>query len=340
MFQHSRSVSFIGDPTAQNMNVLKRGHHQNENLIHRGNQQLESSATTKNNHNYISSDTIMGGNKQPMKNLSKTTPSGKKASTRRRAFGDISNKKANGGGGFGKESSSAKRNPQQNDVLKPRSNNSLLPRGIRNVLTPQNARFAILPEQTKSTRLEGSLNQAINNRNTISQQSPLSSRQHPSARTTAQQVKRHPPLKLEPVPDIERPAGRTWKQQLEYDLKGEDDIASISTIDNILNLESCFSPQDRWRKERDLHWKHQKEKDDEEDRQVQEQIQAIMDREQKEAEEGLDSLYDAIDNLEIFSDSCHDIIKQDDLQGEEWTTPDLSGFDLSLSDDDDLSFPL
>lgn len=336
MFHQSRSVSFNGDPSAQNMNVLKRGHHQNENIIHRGNQQLKSSAAKTNNSNYNSSDTLK---KQPMKTLSKT-PSGKNTSTRRRAFGDISNKKASGGGGFGKESSLAKRNPQQNnDVLKPRSNNSLLPRGIRNVPTPQttSTRFAILPEQSKP-----SLNQATNTGNTIRQQSLFSSRlQQPSAISTAQQVKRRPPLKSEPVPDIERTAGRTWKQQLEYDLKGEDDIASISSMDSILNLESVFSPEDRWRKERDLHWKYQKEKDDEEDRQVQEQIQAIMDREQKEADEGLDSLYGAIDNLEIFSNISHDIIiQQGDRLGEEWTTPDLSGFDLSLSDDDDLSFPI
>ena len=67
--------------------------------------------------------------------------------------------------------------------------------------------------------------------------------------------------------------------------------------------------------------------DDEEDRQVKEQIQAMMDREQKQAEDELDCLYDAIDNLEIFSESSHDS-KHDDL----------SGFDLSLPDD--LTFPL
>jgi hypothetical protein len=336
MFHQSRSVSFNGDPTAQNMNVLKRGHHQNENMIHRGNQQLKSSAGKNISGNYSGSDTLK---KQPMKTLSKT-PSGKNTSTRRRAFGDISNKKASGGGGFGKESSLAKLNLQQtNDVLKPRSNSSLLPRGIRNVPTPQTSRtrFDILPEQSKP-----SLNPAINIGNAIRQQSPFSSRlQQPSSRSTAQQVKSRPPLKLESVPDIERTAGRTWKQQLEYDLKGEDDMASISSMDSILNLESVFSPEDGWRKERDLHWKQQKEKDDEEDRQVKEQIQAIMDREQTEADEELDSLYGAIDNLNIFSKISHDvIIQQDDRLGEEWNTPDLSGFDLSLSDDDDLSFPL
>ena len=39
-------------------------------------------------------------------------------------------------------------------------------------------------------------------------------------------------LREETVPDIELPAGRTWNQQLKYDLKDEDDMASISPIYN------------------------------------------------------------------------------------------------------------
>ena len=314
MFHQRSSVSFGGDSSSQNVNVMRSSHHQNENLVrHRNNPIKPSASNNISKNNSFGNDTMMGG-KKPIKGLSKT-PHGKNTSTRRRAFGDISNTKTNNNNGFGKEQSSSlkQRNSQQKEILKPRSNN-LLPRSARKVQTTKNARFAILPEQPKDFRSEGSLN----NRNTI---------EHKSISTTIAQVKNHHIRKLDPVPDIERPAGRTWKQQLEYDLKDEDDLASISSMDSLLNLKSCFSPQERWEKERVLIWNHQREMDDEEDRQVKEQIQAMMDREQKQAEDELDCLYDAIDNLEIFSESSHDS-KHDDL----------SGFDLSLPDD--LTFPL
>ncbi len=292
MYHQRSSFSFGGDSASQNVNVLRNVQNQNENMIHRGNS-LKSSAST----NKSSNDA--GGKKL---GLSKT-PHGKSTSTRRRAFGDISNKKASNNV-FGKEPSS-----KQKEVLKPRSNTNLLPRSIRKAPSTQNTRFAILPEQPKPFRLEGSLQKA--DRNTIGQK-PLS--------TTTAQVKSHH-KKAEPFPDIERPAGRTWKQQLEYDLKDEDDLASLSSIDSLLNLKNSFSP--RWEQERDLLWKEQQEKHDEEDQKVRKHIQTIMDREEKEAQEELDRLYGAIDDLELFSHhsdgSVHD---------------DLSGFgDLNLSDD-------
>jgi len=144
--------------------------------------------------------------------------------------------------------------------------------------------------------------------------------------------------KVELVPDIELPAGRTWKQQLDYDLKDEDDLASTSSLDSILNLKDCLSPRARWIQERELELKHQKEEADEDDRQLQEQMKAMMDREQKETEEGLDSLYDVIDNLDIFSDD--DLGNNDNsLLREDWSLSDSSAFDLNSSAEDDLLFP-
>ena len=211
---------------------------------------------------------------------------------------------------------SSKRNLQQKEVLKPRSSN-LLPRSVRKAPTTQNTRFAILPEQPKPFRLEGSLNKSANASKTTEQKSLSTS-----------QVKSHRPRKVDPVPDIERIAGRTWKQQLEYDLKDEDDLASISSMDSLLNQKSSFNAQEMWEKQQDFLWNKQKEKDEEEDCQLREQIRAMMDREQKEAEDELDDLYNTIDNLEIFSvhsgnDSIHD---------------DLS--ELGLGHPDDLLFLL
>jgi hypothetical protein len=322
MFHH-RSVGFTGDSKAQNGNLLSSGRHQNENLIHRGNQLKSSLAANKNSY---SGTKVMGASKL---NNSSRTPSEKKASTRRRAFGDISNKKANDG--LAQKSNTAKRNPQQIDVLKPRSSN-LLPKATRSVPTTQTTRFAILPEKPKPSLIEGDIDQAANSKQkTVGQQGSFARNLESSIAIT--EGKSHT---SELVPDVERPAGRTWKQQLEYDLKSEDDAASISSIESDFDLENYFSPQDTWRKERDNIWKRQKEKDDEEDRQVLERIQAIIDREQEETEEGLDSLYDAIDNLEIFSDSSL-VDERNDRQGENWNAPDLTGFDLNLSAD--LSLP-
>ena len=97
-------------------------------------------------------------------------------------------------------------------------------------------------------------------------------------------IKRH--LKEEPVPEIERPAGRTWKEQLENELKDEDDIASTSSMDSILNLQACPSPRSKWKNWRESHFQRQKEEAEKEDQLLQEQIQAMVEREQEDDEEG------------------------------------------------------
>ena len=61
-------------------------------------------------------------------------------------------------------------------------------------------------------------------------------------------------------------------------------------------MDSCFGSNNVSEIDRDTDWKRQKEIDDEEDRQIQQEIQAIMDREQKETEEGLNIFYEAIGN--------------------------------------------
>ena len=325
---HNRSVSFAGDhATAQNMNVLRSGHHQNENLIHQGNS-LNSLRSRNSNI-----DTLFSA-KKPMNTLSKT-PSGKMASTRRRAFGDISNKKTKNE--FGKDSSSTtKQKPRTINILKHRSN-SLLPRAIRNVPTPQNTQIAILPVKSKSSSLRGGrLNQGICDENSFSESERSSIfSQHHSLSVEPADMKSCSPSKLQQYPDIERPAGRTWKQQLEYDLEAEEDLGSISSIESVLNTKGRVSPQDWYRKEMNFRSLCRK-KDHEEDRAVREQFQVLMDRERQEVEEGIDSFYDVIDDLRIFSDSSH-ISECDDSQGEDLTVVDISGLDLHISDDLSLS---
>jgi len=307
------------------MNVLSSSHRQNENLIHNGNQ-LKSIGSRRNNN-----DTVFSG-KKPMKTLSKT-PSGKMVSTRRRAFGDISNKKTKNDFGYN-SSSSIKTKPQKIEFSKPRSN-SLLPRASRNVPTPQKTRIAILPVQSKPSSLGGRHNKVIGNVSQIIERSSVSKNQN-SLSLKSLERKGCPPSKLEPYPDIEGPAGRTWKQQLEYDLEDEEDIASISSIESLLNAKRCISPEDCYRNEMNFRSMRQK-KDYEEDRAVQEQSLALTDRERHEVEDGIDSFYGDLDNLRIFSDSSH-LSESGDSQGGDDTVLDISGLDLDLSND--LSFPL
>jgi len=289
MYHQRSSFSFGGDSASQNVNVLRSGHHQNENLIRRGNALKPAGLSNNSNTNDLAA-------KKPLKGLSKT-PHGKSTSTRRRAFGDISNKKTNNNLSL---SSSAKRNiSQPSEVLKPLSNN-LLPRSTRKA---PSTRFAILPEQPKPFA-------------TVQQKPVATAKATSNTRSQKAQV----------YPDIERPAGRTWKQQLEYDLKDEDDLASLSSEESF--LEFARNSGMNWQKERDLLYKQQQqqEKFAEEDRQFRAHMDAMMDREEQEAKVELDNLYEAFDDLDLFS-----------TNSDASTHDDLSGFDLGIPDD---LFPL
>mmetsp|Transcript_11491 Transcript_11491/g.26985 ORF Transcript_11491/g.26985 Transcript_11491/m.26985 type:complete len:337 (+) Transcript_11491:172-1182(+) len=331
MFHH-RSVGFGSSANAHSANILRSNHGQNENLmIHRGNQMkpsgMKSNAGNKN---------PLGGKSFAANNLSKT-PSGKQASTtRRRAFGDISNKKASNSG-FGRELSAKqpqlqqRQKPHPSDVLKPRSSN-LLPRVTRNPPSTQKARFVPLPEEPKpfqSQQQQKPLQQqSTKSKNAVRPREPYTA---PITRAKSRAL-----AKAQSVPDIELPAGRTWKQQLEYDLKDEDDLASISSLESIVNLKDCLGPRTLRKQARELEWKRQKEEADEDDRQLAEQMKAMMDREQKEAEESLEILYDVIDNLDIFSDDGLGNLEKigNNTKRDDFSLSDSSEFDLGSSGDE------
>ena len=340
MFHH-RSIGFGGSANVHSVNTISSNNHgQNENsMIHRGHQRKPSGT----NNSAINKNVLGGKNSIVTNNLSKT-PAGKKGlTTRRRAFGDISNKKASNNG-FGRDSSTnkqqhqhqQKQKPHSSDVLKPRSNN-ILPRLARNAPSSQKTRFVVLPEEPKQSHSQQPQQQQQSTKKSIKKKNGSALRDPLSVPVT--RMKTRSAAKVELVPDIELPAGRTWKQQLDYDLKDEDDLASTSSLDSILNLKDYLSPRARWDQERELELKRQKEEADEDDRQLQVQIKMMMDREQKETEEGLDSLFDVIDNLDIFSDDG--LGKNDNsILREDWSLSDSSAFDLNSSADDDLLFPL
>ena len=291
---------------------------QNENLIlHRGNNnQNQLNKPTGTNNNTVNLKSIKGS-------ISKT-PANKKSSNRRRALGDISNKK---GSGFSESK------PQQNDVLKPRSTN-LLPAGnnstTKKKLSNKNLN-SLLPE-TQTTSL-------IPRPSTHKTHLAVLSEHDPSSSISTNQVKRQTFIREETVPDIELPAGRTWKEQLKYDLKDEDDMASISSIDSILNMKGCSSPSSMmWNGMGDAHLKREKEEAEMEDKQMQEKFQVMMEREREEVEKSLDNLYNIFDNLDILNDSDGDGNGRNSILQEDWSISASSVCDANA--DDDLLFPL
>lgn len=134
------------------------------------------------------------------------------------------------------------------------------------------------------------------------------------------------------VPDIERPAGRTWKEQLAYDLRDEDDAASTSTLDHLdddddddLFLGSARSMWDDWGESMwKRHEQEQRQQAEREDREVQEQIERMLEQDKQ----GLESLFDldAINAGVGSSPRAHHNFKDDSNL-------------LALDDDDDWSLP-
>mmetsp|Transcript_10834 Transcript_10834/g.12257 ORF Transcript_10834/g.12257 Transcript_10834/m.12257 type:complete len:345 (-) Transcript_10834:2012-3046(-) len=313
---YHRSVATTGRVGSNTNNRNGLSYQQNENLIHRGKNQNQLKPTKTNNSTSANGKSILRSTSQ--------TPAAKKGCNRRRALGDISNKKGDCFSVVIQEKSK----PQQNEVLKSRSTNifsttnnsttkkklsnknansllpeiqtTLIPRANR-VSSTQKAHLAIFSEQLKPSQSQRFTKQPINDRAITAN----SFEQVPSFITTNQVQQQS--FKEETVPDIELPAGRTWKEQLENELKDEDDLASTSSIDSILNLGGHSSPMSMWDGMREAHLKREKEEAENEDKQVQEQIQVMMEREREEVENSLDHLYDVIDNLDIFSDCNRDV---------------------------------
>ncbi|KAL3940481.1 MAG: hypothetical protein SGARI_000949 [Bacillariaceae sp.] len=126
----------------------------------------------------------------------------------------------------------------------------------------------------------------------------------------------------DPVPDIELPAGRTWKQQIEYDLKDEDDAASTSTLDELWkeNGVDHFDERAMWDDWKESMRQEMQEKAKEADRMIQQNIDAMFEQDQQDYEKGLESLCDVVDGLDILSegDLNLSLMKDDD---DEWSLP-------------------
>eukprot|EP00529_Nitzschia_sp_RCC80_P041527 CAMPEP_0113456650 /NCGR_PEP_ID=MMETSP0014_2-20120614/8997_1 /TAXON_ID=2857 /ORGANISM="Nitzschia sp." /LENGTH=424 /DNA_ID=CAMNT_0000348111 /DNA_START=267 /DNA_END=1541 /DNA_ORIENTATION=+ /assembly_acc=CAM_ASM_000159 len=145
-----------------------------------------------------------------------------------------------------------------------------------------------------------------------------------------------------PVPDIEYPAGRTWKQQLEFDLKDEDDVASTSTLDHLLRDDDDDSDDDddheetdggrtMWHDWSESVWQNRQKKEQDRAERGEKEVQDQINRLLEEEKLGLESLYD--DTMDRFNnmnmnDHDHSYIFKGDMES-----------NLLAIDDDDWSLP-
>jgi hypothetical protein len=306
--------------------TLLNNHHQNENMIH----PHSSNAHKKGVGGGVAVD-------KDISHVDAKTPANKGTPYRRRALGDISNKKQTIVGGVGGGRTGFK-NPE--DDLKSRYSNIPSSGAISATtkITGTSHQFAAASPQTA---IQASFIPRLSTNNNTSQSTVLKSKTNepvrqpltviPSTSTAEREKKHNSNLKHlatidseslstattsttqrrvvrieEPVPDIELPAGRTWRQQLEYDLLDDDDVASTSSIDS-------FHPKDRsmWDDWGESVWAYrlaQERKEAEEealeaDRLVREQIEKMLDKEAEEQQRGLEALYDVIDNLDFLGDA-------------------------------------
>jgi hypothetical protein len=321
-----------------------------------------------------------------MENPTKT-PASNTAANRRRAFGDISNKKKNGSsssvGGFAQAKQQLQKKDTSN-VLKPSSKStnvaftalptpsqraaktpgakapvSMIPRmtttshrgplkatttaattAKRTVTSKPQQRIVTFLEQPHLSQASSSLTplMAVKPSNI---KAPQSSSRKPLAplpnnvnivksvqsessklKSTKTTARRRTKFRIEePVPDIELPAGRTWKEQLEYDLKDEDDAASTSTLDQLWkeNGVDCFDERAMWDDWRESMRQEMELKNQQADQFLQDQIDAMLEKDRQDCEKGLESLCDIVDGLEILCEQDLNLsISQDD---DDWSFP-------------------
>jgi len=299
MFHRPVGINHAGSGrSTNNMNGLRR--QQNENLIHRGqSQKLKFNGTNTNNN---------ANENSIKKSTSAITPAARKGSNRRRALGDISNKRGGAFSGIVKETSSKL---QQNEVSKPRPSTNVFTAGSSNrnnskslllersnVLLPGPLR---MPTAQKASHIDVFSEQLKPSPQNLFKNQPTISNNDTNSSFIAISQDKVNLFEEKTIPDIELPAGRTWKQQLEYELKDEDDIASTSSLDSILK---CSSPLSMWKGMGEALRKREKEEADREDKQVQDHFLEIIEREGEEVEKSLDKLYE----FDIFCGSNQESI--------------------------------
>ncbi|CAJ1934575.1 unnamed protein product [Cylindrotheca closterium] len=256
----------------------------------------------------VSNENAMNTTASTKQAASLSTPG---ASMKRRAFGDISNKKPLASG------SKSNGGNQNNVALKkaaftPRSNlqqKPLLPKSTSKQPTSSNIRKPLAASMSNLAP-------------TSVTKKPSQNAVLPRATSTAVNSGKKKTVVFETVDDVELPAGRLFSQQLENE---EDDITELSDQEFIDNMWSDFGTSFR---------KQYKEDCLKEDQELDLQVQQHMDdflRKEKEMK-GIDSLLDLVDGIDLLEDQENlTALVEDDA--DTWSQPASSVFGDDILDD-------
>ncbi|KAL3929281.1 MAG: hypothetical protein SGBAC_012281 [Bacillariaceae sp.] len=240
-----------------------------------------------------------------------TTLSTPGASIKRRAFGDISNKKsmssaAKSGGNQSstvlKKTVFTPRSKLQQKPLLPKSTSKQPTQSVRKPFTTTSTNSLAPTSVTKHTQ-------------PAAQQAVL-----PRKASTAVNSGKKKTVVFETVDDVELPAGRLFSQQLENE---EDDITELSDQDFIDNMWCDWKTSFRQQYEEDCL-----KEDQELDRQVQQQMDTLFRKEEEEMS-GIDSLLDLVDDLDLDQD----LAALDDHNDDTWSQPTSSIFGDDILND-------
>jgi hypothetical protein len=298
------------------------GQRQNENMVRRNHSVVKNLATGGGG----GGGGLGGG---IGKGVSFQTPSnagGGGGGGRRRVLGDISNKKSTNGATTQPFMSSQRKSGQSS--LKPKSVSSKTSGSLIPKLSSTTSSTLKLEKQFQNFHLEQKQQKnpsQVNRASFIPSARPTTSFGSKLVKTTAsgttlsstKTTSSSVPSKVfefsEPLPDIEFPAGRTWKQQLAYDLKDEDDVASTSTLDRLDDVDNDDDDDNGGRSSKramwddwgeslwELHRKEQENRDEQGEKEVQKQIDRMVEQDKL----GLESLFDStkdLDNTVTLSD--------------------------------------
>jgi hypothetical protein len=299
------SASIGGDGNGNNSSNVMMNHRPRSSLLHAPNENVVHTATTK-AAALSSSDT------------NTTTTPAKSLSRPRRAFGDISNKKApngNGGGGGGKDHGSSSKSNKASVVLKPSShhrpssNTSFTPRSSSNNNNNTNKQQfqSRIPKTAGSSKHQQQLlqqppSQRTHPWSTHAAKKPTSSLPKSSSSSLRRQVdfilptmRVEPQEQLqsmvdssqpqqflktvEPVDDVEYPAGRMWSEQLKTDdpfgeHDGDNDNDDDDDETSFLDRRTMW---DDWKETMHRQWKEERlELELADERQVQAQLDRVI----------------------------------------------------------------
>mmetsp|Transcript_3423 Transcript_3423/g.7810 ORF Transcript_3423/g.7810 Transcript_3423/m.7810 type:complete len:276 (-) Transcript_3423:235-1062(-) len=260
-----------------------------------------SSSTSTSIRPLVSNENVMNTTSSAKQSTTSFSTPG--ASMKRRAFGDISNKKS--------LASSAKSSGNKNTIVLKKT-----------AFTPRSKlqQKPLLPKQPPGHSIRKPLSSTTSTTSVTKKPSQKAVLPRKTSSTAVNSGKQKTVV-FETVDDVELPAGRLFSQQLENE--DDDDLTELSDQEFIDNM---WSSSNDWRTSFQKQYEEDCLKEDQElDRQVQQQMNEFFRKEQEEEEmKGIDSLLDLVDDLDL------DLDHHDD---DSWSQPATSVFGDDILDD-------